>query len=347
MVTEISRASKSGVEKCLSTSARRSIPLTFRAVLRELTKHHYCWPCLPNAIPNSYRRVTMRCSFDVVRPSAQGCKMLLLVFLCSIANHAFASSLHFGLGDSFAGIFNSEKAAAPRPTVINLAIDGETAKSFFKATGPTTPQATMFSTRLASERAEGSTIDTVNITLGFNELAALSVLPVDQALAMLAQTLAAYKRNNKNILSLVRNREPEANLYLLNYYNPFIADSTMKASDVVFTESGPRLHAILRSLATQFNAQYVDTFTPFSGREAELTYTGESPAGSTTPPQYSPSDSDLAPSGKVLPNDLGYQAIADQIASVPEPANVTMVGLGVLCVAAWRVRRRRLSNSRA
>lgn len=301
-----------------------------------------------------------------------------LSFTLILVGPASAASVYIALGDSitfgetdlryipsfgdrgyvgkFADILDSTNGSAPRPTVINLAIDGETAGSFFSGMGrtppvvgrtdiplaaqnlnyagdPTTPQAAKFTTRANQQLALGNTIDTISITLGFNELAALSVLPVDQALALLPATLTTYQANYANLVGFVRSAAPNAKLYLLNYFNPFPADPAVNTADAVFGQGGAQVNAIIQMLATQFNAQYVDTFTPFVGREAELTYIDEFPAGSITPPPYSASDFGLAPIGNVHPNDPGYQVIANQVARVPEPSSVILAALGALGLA--------------
>ena len=104
------------------------------------------------------------------------------------------------------------------PMVVNLAIDSETAASFMSGIGrtppvmgrtdavlaaenldysgsPGTPQLTMFRNLVGTEAAAGNTINTISITLGFNELAALANLPTSQALAMLPSTLSTYENN--------------------------------------------------------------------------------------------------------------------------------------------------------
>ena len=60
------------------------------------------------------------------------------------------------------------------------------------AGNPATPLADMFRSLTASESAAGNTINTLSITLGFNELGALANWPTNQALTMLSGTLASY-----------------------------------------------------------------------------------------------------------------------------------------------------------
>ena len=296
------------------------------------------------------------------------------------AGMASAASVYVGLGDSitfgetdlsyvpsygdrgyvadFANTLAS-RSGGMAPTVVNLAIDGETAASFMSGAGrttpvvgrtdaqlaaqnlnyansPSTPQADMFRSLVASESAAGNSIDTISMTLGFNELGALASLPTSQALAMLPGTLATYQTNYTNVLTEIRSLEPHANLYLLGYYNPFPADPTNPAAPI-FAQGGPELNAIIQTLAADFNANYVNTSPPFLGKEAALTYLSQYPAGATSPG----ADAGIEPIGNVHPNAAGYMAIADQITATPEPASMGLVGMAAAVFGlAWRRRRR-------
>ena len=294
---------------------------------------------------------------------------------------ASAASVYVGLGDSitfgetdlnyapsygdrgyvadFANTLAAENGGVA-PTVVNLAIDGETAASFMSGVGrtppvtgrtdailaaenlnyaasPSTSQLTMFRNLVGTEAAAGNTINTISITLGFNELGALATLSPTQALAMLPSTLATYEANYTQVLTAIRMLEPNATLYMLGYYNPFPANPTNPAAPI-FAQGGPELNAIIQSLATEFNADYVNTTTAFVGNEAALTYIGQYPAGSISPgTAYTGTE----PIGDVHPNAAGYQVIANQVAAVPEPASAGLFGMAAITlIGAWRLRRR-------
>lgn len=268
-----------------------------------------------------------------------------------------------------------------RPDVFNLAIDGETASSFFTGFGRTPPvvgrgdlplalqnthysgpipmtQSDTFLQEAAQVAASGDTIDTISITLGFNELAALALLPPDAGLAAIGPTLDQYRTNYDAVLSEIRSTAPDADLYLLNYYNPFPGDdnATPNPASPIFAAGGPQLNEIIRELADKYGANYVDTYTPFVGREAELTYIDEVGNGDTTPPPYSPFDMGLAPIGNAHATEEGYAVIAQQLAAagegtgaVPEPATWSMliVGFGAIGALARRTKTRRRSRAAA
>jgi len=80
------------------------------------------------------------------------------------------------------------------------------------------------------------------------------------------------------------------------------------------------LNATIQSIAKTWGANYVDTYTPFVGHEADYTY--------------------ITSGGNVHPNALGYSVIAAQIEAVPEPSTLAVMGLGFAAVAL-HVRRRR------
>lgn len=246
-----------------------------------------------------------------------------------------------------------------RPDVINLAIDGETSASFTSGVGRTppvvgrtdavlaaqnlnynpdalVPQRDLFLSKVAAERAAGNTIDTVSISLGFNDVAALASLP--NPLNQLPATLAEYRDNYSGILAQVRQQLPDADLFVLNYFNPFPANPASPATPV-FAAGGPLLNGIIRDLAAEYDAFYVDIATPFVGNEAAYTFIDEQPAGFIAPNPFG----GVEPIGNVHPNATGYQAITDQVKAVPEPSSglATLVAGGIFTLGAiWRRRTR-------
>lgn len=295
---------------------------------------------------------------------------------------AAAAPVYIGLGDSitfgetdlsyvgslgdrgYVGLYANVLAArgGVRPTVVNLAIDGETASSFMTGSGRTppvmgrtdvplasenlnysaglVPQGQLFASTVAAQRAAGNTIAAITITLGFNELAALASMSPADALAAIPQTLATYRTNYSAVLNEVRSLAPEASLALLGYFNPFPANPTSPAAPI-FNTAGMQLNAIVRSLAGTYGATFVDTAGPYVGNEAAYTYIDDMPAGSSVGGPFG----GPLPIGNVHPDALGYASIAAQVAAaVPEPSSAALLCAGLLGALALR---RRVTASRS
>lgn len=268
----------------------------------------------------------------------------------------------------YVGLFANTLAArngGVRPAVFNLAIDGETASSFMTNAGRTPPvvgrgdaplqlenlnygnstaisQRTLFANTVAAQAALGNTLGTVTVTLGFNELAALAPMqntPAAEAaaIAQIPATLAAYRTNYTAVLNDVRSLAPNADLYLLGYFNPFPADPNSPAAPV-FDARGMALNGVIQSLAAQFGAAYVDNATPFVGNEARYTFQGVQPAGSSIAGPFG----GVLPIGNVHPNALGYSVIAADVAAatVPEPASWLALAAGLAALGMTTLRRR-------
>lgn len=187
-------------------------------------------------------------------------------------------------------------------------------------------QASLFAQTVATQNAALNPVTDITVTLGFNNLAALSNLPTAQALAAAPGTLAQYLTEYTAILTNIRALTPNANLYLLGYYNPFPADPASPAAPI-FDAYGVQLNGIIQSLASQFNGRYVDAATPLLRREAELTYLDEQPHGFVRSGPFG----GVEPVGNVHHNAAGYAVITQAVVNagaVPEPATWAMMIAG-------------------
>lgn len=213
-----------------------------------------------------------------------------------------------------------------RPNVVNFGIDGETTTSFFGGgqplaaqnlnySGPGTSQNTQLVSKIAAEQAAGHTIGAVTVSLGANDLFAVvnnanffSMNPAQQQSAILA-SMSTIQNNYTALLTELKALAPNASVSLVGYYNPYPAVPGSPITPL----AGPAiqlLNAVIAGQAAAFGAKYVDTYTPFLGREGELTHITDPPAGSN-----------------VHPNDAGYGVIATALHPVPEPSTVALVGL--------------------
>jgi lysophospholipase L1-like esterase len=236
-----------------------------------------------------------------------------------------------------------------RPTVINLGVDGETTGTFFNG-GPngngtlsgfpapqlnlnhpdtSTTQNSLLLSTIASEKAAGHNISTITVQLGANDLLQtvnspgfFSLSPTQQQ-AMVAQTLGTVQTNLGTLLSEIKGQLPNANVLVMDYYNPFAAIPSTPIG-MIADPAIKGLNAVLAGTASAFGDHYVDTYSAIAGHEATDT---------------------LILSGNVHPNAAGYDLIANQLiqtAAVPEPSTSAVLGVGfaALGVRGWRRRRR-------
>ena len=226
-----------------------------------------------------------------------------------------------------------------RPHVINLAIPGETSKSFFTAVSvsPLPPhdllasfnlnyhgdtslsQDALLLATLAAEAGAGHVITNVSFAIGDNDLLVFEQLHPDFLLLspdQQQQLISAFALDLTNsyitVLSQVRTALPDARLLLLNYYNPLGSsppDNPFNIANTIFDQ----VHSgILANLAGPFHASVVDINTAFRGRESEL----------------------ITPGGS-HPTDQGYAVIAQQMeaATVPEPFSVVLLATSLVALA--------------
>lgn len=237
-----------------------------------------------------------------------------------------------------------------RPRVVNLAIPAESTASFSAGNNPFSffnlnyasgyaSQSQALQTTIAQAAAAGEIIDTVTIQLGGSDLLARAqdpaFLQADPATQqqILLETLGLVQANYTSLLTTLQTSVPQANVYLLGFFNPFAAlDPSFPLYNIAPTAI-QSLNQVIAGQAAAFGVRYVDLYTPFLGREAELTYI-------LSPPIPDPITG--APTLNIHPNQDGYRVIAEQLvqaSAVPEPGTIALV-LTALPVLAWRARRR-------
>jgi lysophospholipase L1-like esterase len=231
-----------------------------------------------------------------------------------------------------------------RPTVINLAIPGETSTSFFTGVpppgyaphtsedafnlnyqaDPAQTQNSLMLATIAAEQAAGHAITHVSFSLGTNDLIAFEALhlnffsltPVQQQ-ALVNQFFATLTSNYIAVLSELRASLPHAQILLLNDYNAAAIFGPTDPFNIVSGIFDTGQTAMIDSLAVPFDATPVDIHDAFVGHEADYTF---------------------ILSGDAHPNAAGYAAMAAQMeaASVPEPSGVLPLAAVLLVLGLIR-----------
>lgn len=298
-------------------------------------------------------------------------RVLALLLLVPLAGHIRAEEIYLALGDSsafgetnrtqnpsngdrgyakpfadyLAGVYGS------RPTVMNLAINGETSSSFFSGSGRVSSDGQGLNSnyngigtnpyqqyqRLQdsfSDPAVNANVKAITVQFGANNLDAVASTPgflgmsaaVQQGLIMAA--LGQVQADYINILGDLRTRFPAAQIFTLGYHNPYNGDPThpfYPLADVAVQGLNQVIEGV--SSVPQFGAKYVDVYGAINPNESTLTLMS---TWQTDPVNY------------VHLNEDGYAAVGQQLiqtAQVPEPMSLVLAGVGGLTLLARRLRR--------
>ncbi len=292
--------------------------------------------------------------------------LLATVVLLTSSQSVLAGSTYLALGDSLAfgetdfmhNPSNGDRGyvslfadtlrqlnGGVRPSVVNLAFDGETTSSFFTGAGNVFgPNASLMNTNysvpaiqytmmlntLAATAGAGNPIGYVTVSLGANDLYGLLSdpnflnLPLDQQQTRVMAALSRVQSNYTNLLLELASNLPAAKIWLVGYYNPFAVFPAPMGE--LAAEAVQGLNSVIAGEAGAFGATYIDTYNPLLHHETEYTYI-------LTNYQGFPN---------VHPNDLGYSVIGAQLAAtVPEPRSAVLACIGVGCLMVIRLFHRR------
>jgi lysophospholipase L1-like esterase len=192
--------------------------------------------------------------------------------------------LYLALGDSLATGFETAGNADGQPgypvflhqTLLaadltldyaNLGMDGESAASMLLPGG----QLERAEALIAQERTQGRRIALVTLSIGGNDIFQQLLLTSDPDAT--ERAFVRLRANLEAILGRLRAAlGADTPLLVMSYYNPYPGlvlpgDEAPRADLLV-----PRLNTLIAELAAAHGAGLVDVYTPFLGREAELTF---------------------------------------------------------------------------
>ena len=292
--------------------------------------------------------------------------LLVLIAVCGPVSTASAEMIYLAVGDSSAfgetnrtqNPSNGDRGyvkpfadylgtlnGGVRPGVRNLAVNGETTKSFFTGLisdrastdgitlnsryapfAPNYPsQRNFMLSTIQSELAAGNQIKTVTVQLGANDISNVAEAPgflnltAAQQQQQILQSLGAIQANYVTILGTIRALLPNADLLVIGYHNPY-GGSPFHPFYNLAAPAVQGLNQVIEGVGTNpaFGAKYVDFYTPILGRDQELTLINTFPA-------------DLV--NYVHLNSNGYGVVSQQLirtAAVPVPPSVILFGMGAL-----------------
>jgi lysophospholipase L1-like esterase len=250
---------------------------------------------------------------------------------------------------------------AERPSVMNVAINGETSKSFFTGLvsdrastdgitlnsryAPYAPAYNISQNTLMNSILTASTpakpIKFVTVQIGANDLSNTAETPGFLGLsaaeqnALVGQTINTAATNLAGILTQVRGALPNADIYVIGYHNPYGGSP----SHPFYSLAAPAvqgLNGAVAQVGSLFGAKYVNFYPVVAGREQELTLIDRFPA-------------DLI--NYVHLNNKGYEEVSKTLIDasrdsaqfagtndpvVPAPPVVILLGVAGLTLAGYR-----------
>lgn len=227
--------------------------------------------------------------------------------------------------------------------MVNLALDGETSKSYSTGLGdrvspdgifhntnyaqfaPNYPtQQQRFQQVVAAAKANGDRIGTVTVQLGANDLFSVAGRPDFLGLPPAVQSqlvmgsFAQLQQNYAAILAEVRGALPDADLYVIGYHNPYGGrpDHPLAPLSVPAVQG---VNQVAEGMADAFGGKFASFYDVILGREKELTLILR--------------DDEV---NNVHMNEAGYAVAGAELirvasaANTPEPATLTLAAFGLV-----------------
>ena len=247
-----------------------------------------------------------------------------------------------------------------RPAVVNTAINGETSKSFFTglvsdrastdgitlnsryapfAPGYAITQRDYMNSVIDGALAQSRDIKFVTVQLGANDLSNVGddpnflALPPNAQAQVVGQTIQTAAGNLSALLTDVRAKLPNADLYVIGYHNPYGGNPSHPLASL----AAPALQGLnqaIGAVGSAYGAKFVNFYPVVLGRERQLTLIDRYPADNINYVH-------LNPSGYAAVSRVLIDAAADspQLPPVPAPPAVILLALGAAGLGVRRLRK--------
>lgn len=244
-----------------------------------------------------------------------------------------------------------------RPSVLNLAINGETTYSYSTGTGRVSSDGQGFNTNynglpvpyaqkqrladLLGSPTQAGNVKNITLQLGANNLDAVGAQPdflsVSDAerQARVGAALQKVQQDYAEILTELKTKYPNADIYAMGYHNPYNGDATHPFHPLA--DAAIRgLNQVIEGVSTAYGVSYVDVYGAINPNEAEFSLIN---TWQTDPINY------------VHLNEAGYEQVGNQLIAtasanappgVPEPTSwllLAIAGGSVVMVRQLRQRR--------
>lgn len=158
--------------------------------------------------------------------------------------------------ESYPALIQSRLGASAPIELANLAVPGETSRSFLSRQ---LPQAIKL---IEQARRDGQLVSPITVDIGGNDLRNVERAgPSERAAAV-----ESVRANLSRILDELRRAAgPEADIAVMTYYNPYGGDPAAENSEAYWVR---RLNTAISEEAVRRGAAVADTYTPFDGGRA-------------------------------------------------------------------------------
>lgn len=238
---------------------------------------------------------------------------------------AVGDSLTAGLqpttGDDKTGGFAGRVAAAlttqqPGLQLANFGCSGETTTTMTAGGICAYDEGNQLDAATAFMRAHRGQVKAITVTIGANDvLSCVAATGIDQG--CLADRLAGIQANLPSILAGLRKAAPNAELIVLNYYNPMLANYLRGPAGQQLAAASTQLLAggntIIEKAALAAHGQVADVAAAFASTDTSPRTAAGVGTVPTNVAQICALTWMCTPYTNIHPNDAGYQVMADTV----------------------------------